>query len=228
MPPSCEVFYYGLVFVYSAAPAVRKWGAGRLLDAEEEEYFNDSDDEDTSKLSTPTVPVSPLGSVTLKRKRGKGFTTAALGRSPKQLRPLVDYEDEDDDDKLEETPKIANSSKSSVDQSVKVNWFAGLQDEESAAFAPNLPRPPIVASQTSLDEILLDDVPPRLGEKRRRDDDDEDEMLERLVRSKRATVEKEESKSSFKAAGGKLRLKLGNTTFSLGSSSQKKEADGQG
>lgn len=213
--------------LHRTAPAVRKWGQGRLLDAEEEEYFNNSDDEDTSKRN---VPVSPLGSVGLKRKRGRSFSTVALGRSPKQLRPLVDYEDEEDDGKVEEAPKSSSKTAAGDQPSAvkQVNWFAGLQEDD----VPPLPKGPTVPSQAPFERTLLDDSPLRLGEKRRRggeDDDEDDEMLERLVRSKRPAVEKEEpTKPSVpKVILGKMKLKLGSAGLSLGSS-QKRDADGGG
>lgn len=255
--PYGTVFQYhlptaNLLFLFcSTAPATRKWGQGRLLEAEEEDYFNNSDDEDAPKPGPSSLPMSPLGSGsvnTMKRKRGKGFTTtttAAVPRTQKQLRPLVDYDDDDD-----ETGNIASSSKSdktptvpSTDSSPPkrlMNWFAGLPSE-----GPRSPSLTVAKGQTNpfeedktmeIKSPALTDSPPRLGEKRRRDEeDDEDELLERLVRSKRPSVgssaDKEEKTSPKTAAPGKMKLKLGPAILNLTSSpssSEKKDGGSDG
>ena len=190
----------------------------------------------------------------MKRKRGKGFTTAAaVGRTPKQLRPLVDYEDDDDElgniassSKLDKTSSATSPNETSL--SPKRDWFAGLQNE-----GPLSPSLLVSKGQTealnpfdedkSMVDKTLTNSPPRLGEKRRRDEeDDEDELLERLVRSKRpsvgASADTEDSPKvppKIAAAPGKMKLKLGPTILSLGSpssfpsqgeSSEKEGSDG--
>ncbi|KAF8592690.1 DUF625-domain-containing protein [Ramaria rubella] len=220
----------------TAAPPLRKWGQGRLLEAEEEDYFNNSDDEDSSKT---WPPISPLGSVnTLKRKRARGFIGSS-GPSPKQPRPLnaalprmtrslVDYDEDDDMDsdgasssKLSE-PAPGPPVSSPDAHSRPIDWFSSSQPPAS----PKSPR------DSTHSGSLLDDgppfsnrstrsgSPPRLGEKRRRsDEDDEDEMLERLVKSKKQSLgpsrEKEDAKSASPKAAppGKMKLKLGTTSF---------------
>lgn len=193
---------------------MRKWGQGNSLEAEEEDYFNKSDEEDSPKVVKPSV-ISPSVNM-LKRKRGK-FFPGPSSTAPKQLRPsiprqpmqsLVDYGDDDEED-------ITNAASANNDQlkSVSVNsppnkpvdWFAGLQIPSPMASllsSPNSgkasspkrnPLDPLDEVDSDITEFLPDRLsassPPRIGEKRRREDEeDEDEMLERLVKSKKPNV----------------------------------------
>ncbi|KAF8504224.1 component of IIS longevity pathway SMK-1-domain-containing protein [Gautieria morchelliformis] len=225
--------------------AQRYWGQGRLLEAEEEDYFNNSDDEEPPKSSPwpPLSPLGSVN--TLKRKRGKGFTAGPplkQSRPPSvaKSRPtqsLVDY-DEDDDS---EGSGGASSSKISdpvagtpglpvLSPPRQIDWFSETQvldDPVPSKSAQNASQ-----SGNHLDNgppshrLIRSDSPPRLGEKRRRsDDEDEDEMLERLVKSKKPSkkpslgmsLEKEDSKSASpkSATPGKMKLKLGATSFSM-------------
>ncbi|GJJ07253.1 hypothetical protein Clacol_001453 [Clathrus columnatus] len=199
-------------------PSVRKWGQGNSLEAEEEDYFNKSDEEELPpKTANPPV-ISPSVN-TLKRKRGKGFP-GPLSTSPKQLRPLarppmqslVDYGDDDEDDITNAASSSKNSGSSvNLDQSKTmyssssfkpVDWFSGLQmPSPVTSSSPNKTSSSKKSSFDSLDEIGVDigefvpnrlaetRSPPRIGEKRRREtEDDEDEMLERLMKSKKQNL----------------------------------------
>lgn len=147
----------------SAVPVMRRWGQGRLLEAEEEDYFNNSDEEETTPTKTsPWSPLISLGSVNiLKRKRGKGFTSISAKPPSKHSRPtpvkprpiqgLVDY-DEDDDS---EGSSGASSSKihepasekllSSLSPPRQIDWFA----ETQALDDPPLSKNPHSASSSS-------------------------------------------------------------------------------
>ena len=245
---------------HSASPAMRKWGQGRLLEAEEEDYFNNSDDEETPKTNNAWPPLSPLGSVnTLKRKRGKGFTSLSAGPPSKQARPmalvkprptqsLVDYDEDEDAETSDRTPSSSKAEGPAIGKlgltplspPRQIDWFAdtqGLDDSASPAKSAHSASPSSSGSGSSSgssshsrdpisDQLTRPESPPRLGDKRRRsEDEDEDEMLERLVKSKKPShgapsPDKEDLKSPSPkpAAPGKMKLKLGATSFSLASS----------
>ncbi|KAH8096612.1 component of IIS longevity pathway SMK-1-domain-containing protein [Cristinia sonorae] len=100
-----------------AANGPRRWGQGRLMEVEEEDYFN-ADDDDDEIVPVPTAsPAFPRGVVTppLKRKRTRGPSVGSSQRpskssllgavppvrtTPPQSTPplggLVDYGDDDD------------------------------------------------------------------------------------------------------------------------------------
>jgi protein phosphatase 4 regulatory subunit 3 len=246
--PLLVQFFLATDVLNSATPAARKWGQGRLLEAEEEDYFNNSDDDDPPKPNV-WPPLSPLGSVnTLKRKRGKGFTAAPPLKQPRPptvvksrlTQSLVDYDEDDDNEgsggasssKISD-PVVGRPGLSALSPPRQIDWFSetqGLNDPVPSKSAQNASH-----SGNHLDNdppsprLIRSDSPPRLGEKRRRsdDDDDEDEMLERLVKSKKPSpgmslsLEKEDSKSAShkSATPGKMKLKLGATSFSMPSAS---------
>ena len=220
------------------------------MEVEEEDYFNNSDDEETPK-TTPSWPPVSLASVnTLKRKRAKGFTRISGSPLPKQLRPanvviprlppsLVDYEDDEAEGSNDaSSSKIGDAAgrrgtSPEAPTSRPIDWFSHSRTSEPAA-----PRSPL---DTPYDGFMRSvSPPPHLGAKRRRseEDDDDDELLERLVRGKRrgrsSSVEREEPKSPKpKPTGlGKMKLKLGSTSLSLTSPSanppEKETKDGDG
>lgn len=214
------------------------------MEAEEEDYFNNSDDEEAPKTNSTWSPLAPLGSVNhLKRKRGKGFTALPSGPPSKQLRSiaksrsnqsLVDYDDDEETD----SGDGASSSKIVEPAAMKlgftplspprqIDWFADTQGLNDSPLKSPLGATPkrtgmLLGDSPPADPSSRSDSPPRLGEKRRRtDEDDEDEMLERLVKNKKPSLEKDESKapSPKSAAPGKMKLKLGATSFSMASGS---------
>ncbi|OCK77106.1 DUF625-domain-containing protein [Lepidopterella palustris CBS 459.81] len=126
-----------------------RWQGLKDADAEEEAYFNGSDnEEDDENLPNAVKPVMN-------------------GASP--VRPLVNYPDDEGD---EDAMDILSSSGPTVSstQSPSPSSSASKQDQESPATSPaardQTPQPTNPA-QTPLE---------RLSEKRRRDDDEEDEL----------------------------------------------------
>lgn len=145
----------------------RGWPEGRVLDAEEEDYFNADDDEEfvlVNQWPRGTGELSPTLNNALKRKR-----RAAIGSSTKGYRPplrtpmlgsLVDYgEDEEDDATSTMKPGPSQTPKSS-------------QLERT----PASPKP----SHRQVPQHSSTGPPPR----RTKDEDDEDNLLESLVRPK--------------------------------------------
>lgn len=187
--------------------SLRRWGQGRLLEAEEEDYFNTDDDvEDVPVLGQQLQKGSPP-----KRRRLRGM--GLPGRVPRNqhqsmplqsLGALVAYDDGEDVGglgALEDEP-AAPASPSSP-RSPSGGFFAGASSED----VPSSPRisHKQIASKSSSPSDDQDDLleqlfksgpsspsngkaPDIVGAKRRRDDED-DELLERLAsRSKRPSV----------------------------------------
>lgn len=100
--------------VYRNGNSTRRWGSGRLMDAEEEDYFNSADDE-TLEVPLKWAPVQMPPMNTLKRKRGRvALGAGARGRAGSDgsgstavfqpIKPpsagllgLADYEEEEED-----------------------------------------------------------------------------------------------------------------------------------
>lgn len=164
----------------------RLWpGQGRLVEAEEEDYFNTDDDEDddiipsiSSQWARGQAPASSLN--TLKRKRRvtvggvpRGFRPLTLNplRSPPPLGTLVDY-DEDEDDlgtlgPIPENPPAATRS-----------------TPPAPALSPGTLKlsPPSMEMPAS-PKLSHRQIPPSPPSKRP-SSDDEDSVLEALVRAK--------------------------------------------
>lgn len=187
--------------------SLRRWGQGRLLEAEEEDYFNTDDDvEDVPVLGQQLPKGSPP-----KRRRLRGMgLPGRVPRSQHQSMPLqslgalVAYDDGEDVGglgALEDEPAAPASP--SLPRSPSGGFFAGASSED----VPSSPRisHKQIASKSSSPSDDHDDLleqlfksgpsspsngkaPDIVGAKRRRDDED-DELLERLAsRSKRPSV----------------------------------------
>ena len=156
----------------------RGWPEGRVLDAEEEDYFNADDDDDfvfvpnVSQWSRGALESSPIPvSNALKRKR-----RAAIGSSSKGYRPplrapvlgsLVDYgEDEEEEDATPSTTK------------------SGLSQTVSRSSRPPSPDTALASPKPSHRQVpphqSIGPPPKRVS----KDEDDEDNLLEALVRPK--------------------------------------------
>ncbi|OBZ70243.1 hypothetical protein A0H81_09778 [Grifola frondosa] len=194
----------------------RRWGQGRLLEVEEEDYFNTDDDEEDV---LPIISTPPKGH-TLKRKRRSipGIPIRPPLRPPygnfprtPPLGSLVDYDEGDDiggagspdQNSAPSSPGIPNRS-----TLLSGGYFPiALSDSDAPPSSPRLPHrhvpSPKPTSPPHDEEDLLESLykagtsspklttmPPDfgMGMKRRRDDDD-DELLERLAnKSKRPSV----------------------------------------
>ncbi|TRM67857.1 component of IIS longevity pathway SMK-1-domain-containing protein [Schizophyllum amplum] len=165
----------------------RSWRNVRAMDAEEEEWFNADEEDDTipaisHAYARGTDAAQPVASTSLKRKRrimpntSKGKPNGPL-RSP-SLGQLAEYGDEDEEDQpvtLRRLPAAADDERMQQ---------VAEEDEPPERARPESPSPGLMAS---MDEL----GPARLGEKRRRDDDDDDDSLERLSKVKKADAGKD-------------------------------------
>lgn len=152
----------------------------RLIEAEEEDYFN-TDDDDTDfipHLASPIFPRSPIPSPPLhmlKRRRRTGLNISTAFRpalTPPRTPPissLVDYGDDDDDD-LEALVPVDTDFLTSIPSRREQN----IQDQPVAPSADLLSSPRLSSRQ------IPSSIPPR----RPFLEDDEDDLLEALVRSK--------------------------------------------
>lgn len=192
---------------------IRKWGQGRLMEAEEEDYFNTDDDEDEilPVLTASVFQKAAQGSLKRKRPRGSSTPIRQL-RSPFALAPrgpplgsLVDYDDGDDPvDKtlpLGQTQDTASTSAlGSPALQASSSGQKPAQQSLRASKQISITLTPHVEEdeEDSLLESLVSRSttgspgpikPPEinLNAKRQRDDDD-DEMLERLAKVKRPST----------------------------------------
>ncbi|KAL0580514.1 Platinum sensitivity protein [Marasmius crinis-equi] len=179
----------------------RPWPTqSRVLEAEEEDYFNGDDDDDDGFIPSisqtwtrGTGASSPLPGLNLKRKRRVAVANVlgamggkparplnnAPGRSP-LLESLVDYDDDDDlplptkDEPTSSSPKPGRPLKP-----------LGEEDEEDSQLEAMLnrsrPQSPAPGMMASMNQV----GPVRLGGKRRREEEDDEELLERLSKSKK-------------------------------------------
>ncbi|KAJ7462163.1 component of IIS longevity pathway SMK-1-domain-containing protein [Mycena latifolia] len=184
-------------------PQDNRWpGQGRVLDAEEEDYFNTEEDEDDY---IPPISqqqwVRSLGNgrgspmPTLKRKRRISTMGGALGAFQPNLTPrtpspslgqLMDYGEDDDDLGAIDAELLAGSSSATSPQ-------AGTSSSSNGP-----PPPPKRPADEDDEDNMLEALvraksqsrpstptpgPPRSGDKRRRaDEDEDDEMMERLAK----------------------------------------------
>lgn len=129
----------------------------RDMDAEEEAYFNGSDDEEETTLPSHA---------------GKPMANGA--------RPLVDYPEDDEDsmDVLQEGEGVGDARPSSEEHA---------QDDSTAAAPPTPPTSTSPQASPPRDQTPVPSTPPpeRLSEKRRREEDDEDELGKLSASSKR-------------------------------------------
>ncbi|CAL1700107.1 unnamed protein product [Somion occarium] len=221
---------------------IRKWGQGRLMEAEEEDYFNTDDDEDEilPVLSTSVFPKAAPN--TLKRKRPRGSSLPLPQRPPPfartpPLRSLVDYDDADEPTRAE-----ADKAAGGVQGQLPTSPSSPSQARMSSPRISQQASKPISISLTpgeDQEDFLLESLvakggpplpdaikPPEvnLSSKRHREDDD-DELLERLAsKAKRLSTGPGQDKPevSGKATGlgkpaeegpKKIKLKLSSPTI---------------
>ncbi|KAF3940557.1 hypothetical protein ABW19_dt0208274 [Dactylella cylindrospora] len=165
----------------------KRWDGLKDLDAQEEEYFNASDDEDELEYSA----------VENSQKRIKtGGKTLGSGSPATSIKSLVDYPDDDDAMDTEEgaaktsEPGIENLNITSRASSVTAD---GAADGEAPA--------------EGSDHVMTGSLPPtpdRLSEKRRREEEAEDDGMERLLRStkKRSPSVDKKGRGSANSASG--------------------------
>ena len=137
---------------------VRGWrGQGlREMDADEEAYFNTSDDEDdTHDPSSPSKTTSGAASIN--------------GASP--IKPLVDYPSDEEEEKIE-LPGDEEDPRALIDKSFRVSTTEIIDETQKENASPKTPKsaPPT--------------PPERLSEKRRREEDEDDELT-KLSQNKR-------------------------------------------
>lgn len=149
----------------------------REMDAAEEEYFNGSDDEDEvwHSMDDERIEVITPGrfELTSHLRQGKYADEMVItpnGSASPNVKPLVDYPDDDDDD-----------MKTEPDSAARRDTLQNManQAEPEAGSAPEATMSPVSS---------LGGVPPpeRLSEKRRREEDeDEDELVKLSSDSKR-------------------------------------------
>ncbi|KAJ6561475.1 component of IIS longevity pathway SMK-1-domain-containing protein [Mycena vulgaris] len=190
----------------SEKPLDNRWpGQGRVLDAEEEDYFNTEEDEDD--YIPPISQQQWVRSIgggrgspmpNLKRKRRINTMGGVLGAFQPNLTPrtpspslgqLMDYgEDDDDLGAIDAELLLAGPSSNATTSS--------LEEGASSSGPPPPKRPVDEDDEDNMLEALVraksesrppTPTPPRSGDKRRRsdDDDDDDEMLERLTKAKK-------------------------------------------
>ncbi|PCH40772.1 DUF625-domain-containing protein [Wolfiporia cocos MD-104 SS10] len=192
----------------------RRWGQGKLLEAEEEDYFN-ADDDDEEDNAPPLVSV-PLRGGPPKRRRLRGMSVP--GRitrrqhqppAPQPLSALVPYDDDGDLAELSQVDSSDDPSPPSLPRrgaATTSNYFSAFPTpSDGPPASPRIPHKQISPSnpepsyppdeQDDLLEQLFSagpssSKPPDLAAagKRRREDED-DELLERLAsRGKRPSV----------------------------------------
>ncbi|PPR02644.1 hypothetical protein CVT24_002127 [Panaeolus cyanescens] len=178
-------------------------GPARLLDLEEDDYFNNEDDEDSNIPSISTRQwlsgnnnASPLTSNNMGAKRRRRQAVSAKTPRPPlkspQLNALVDYADEDDElPPAEDTPPQAVKSEQPAPSLLE-------ELEADLELFPSSP-PPKRVPQEDEEENRLEALArntklgsgasvtlPKSGEKRRRatEDDDDDDLLHRKTPKK--------------------------------------------
>lgn len=205
-------------------------GHSRLIEAEEEDYFNRDDDVDIiPPIAAPLLPRGqapppPLNS--LKRKRRPGLNVTSGFRptlTPPRTPPignLVDYGDDDeiplaelDGDMLGFPPALESSDllpspriqNRQVQPPLPPLRPSPGDDEDD--LLESLVRPHESSPSRSLSilpTLELASAPPKPSEKRRRANDDDDELLERLAnRSKRPDLGADKVFSGVTNAGTK-------------------------
>ncbi|KAI9678462.1 MAG: Platinum sensitivity protein [Trizodia sp. TS-e1964] len=141
----------------------RRWQGIIGMDPTEEEYFNTSDDEDE-----PLVQL-----------RKSSPRLVPLTDTPRLLKPLVDYPDDDDDDDgdnvSENLDATAANAQLPLPPTLPTTSTASTPAPSQSFDLPQMPPTPQRASP-----------PERLSEKRRREEDEEDELVKlSLSHSKR-------------------------------------------
>ena len=129
-----------------------RWQGLREIDADEEAYFNTSDDEEDTPIDTPSRSTSGLPSLN--------------GASP--IKPLVDYPSDEENESPVDTEQTFDGDKAAKERADVERSIADLSPEPQKEIAlPTTPTTPKSAPPTP---------PERLSEKRRREEDEDDEL----------------------------------------------------
>ena len=156
---------------------LRGWSGVRDLEAEQEEYFNTSDDEDELLSSTPSsVRPSTSGVAT-----HGGIIRSALGSS----KPLVDYPEDDDDDDVDVDEEAVDMKARPPPSTPSTPPTSSSRDGRSPSPLSSHQLPPITG-----DGVLPSQPLPleKIKEKRRREEDDEDELGKLTLTKRRSSM----------------------------------------
>lgn len=206
---------------------MRLWGQGRLLEAEEESYFNTDDDGDEDDVSINLSNAFPRINSSLKRKRAlSGSVRSQVQRPPPVVIPslgsLVDYDDGED---LGGFGDVKDTIPSLPHISTRISGSPGPQEMPTSQrpaqrlrtdTKPLEPVSPEDPEDTLLESLLSKSNSPGrppelgLGAKRPRDDED-DELLAIATKAKRPSMGGGVGNSPAKEAGngGGITIKLG-------------------
>ncbi|KAL1743124.1 component of IIS longevity pathway SMK-1-domain-containing protein [Schizophyllum fasciatum] len=210
------------------SPEARSWRNVRAMDAEEEEWFNADEDDDSipaisQAYARGTDAAQAVPSTSLKRKRRAAPHTpnkvkATPPRSP-SLGQLAEYGEEDEEDKPRPTQAVQGDAQGADDR------MQEGEDESPVRGRPESPSPGLMAS---MDEL----GPVRLGEKRRREEDEDEDSLERLSKAKKARDTTDRSavkQGDDPPAGGKrtMKLKIGGARSATASPTPSPTAESQ-
>lgn len=126
-----------------------RWQGLREMDADEEAYFNTSDDEEDTPIETPSKSIPDL---------------------PSAIKPLVDYPSDEENEPTTDAAKKADGAQERADVGRPISDLSpdrhGPQKENTQP-QPTTPTTPKSAPPTP---------PERLSEKRRREEDEDDEF----------------------------------------------------
>ncbi|KAK8194717.1 component of IIS longevity pathway SMK-1-domain-containing protein [Phyllosticta capitalensis] len=157
----------------------------RDMDAEEEAYFNGSDDEDDAPLPSDDVQIKP-----------------ANGAS----RPLVDYPEDDDDDAMD-----VLQDENAPALSTELAGEARASSTPSTGAPPTPPTSTSPQASPPRQQTPVPSTPPpeRLSEKRRREEDDEDELgkLSQQTKRRSSSVSSVGSNVGLSVGGGRGKRK---------------------
>ena len=217
-----------LTFFRPAQGGPRRWGQGRLLETEEEDYFN-GDDDDDEPFGTTLFPGS--GKNTLKRKRARG-SSIILPNRPHQsplmrtaaLGSLLEYDDDGDlgvgpspedapfNTELAGRPIVSLPMQQDVPASPRLAHRQISFSKSDASEDPEdtLLESLVAGSDASLSPNKTQPIELGPGLKRRREDDD-DEGLERL-----ASKAKKPTASASPGTPGKDHTSGAGVVFKLG------------
>lgn len=140
-----------------------RWQGLREMDADEEAYFNTSDNEEDTPIDTPSKSTSGLPSVN--------------GASP--VKPLVDYPSDEENESPVDTEKKVDGDATAKERADVERSISDLSPDrpgpQKENALPTTPTTPKSAPPTP---------PERLSEKRRREEDEDDELA-KLSQNKR-------------------------------------------
>lgn len=170
------------LFRFSDSSTSKKWGQGRGMEDEEEEWFNESDEDETpSPLWQSAQSSSPLVGKRKRLPKAGWSANASNGRHTPTLKvagnkpaPLVDY-DEDDENVSPTSPGV-DSSRVSLTLRNRTPAPIRLPTLDNEVDNAHVRSTRSNSPEGSSEELKI----PRLGDKRRREEDD-DEMFERLA-----------------------------------------------